>query len=206
MTARRLPAVLGVALATCAVCVAIAQPVAQKPAIKVGDSWEFRRTADPEGKSTEWTRTIVELAPNDVVKVRMGDGKVSEYDSALNFMPDGLADHARILVKYPLKVGEEWEMSRKFPNPGIAEIGKARVVAFETITVPAGTFQCYRVEAEASLVSRTAKEDRSWKRWYCPDIRWIAKEVLETRTHGTRSRLGSASVETSELVKFTPGN
>ena len=45
---------------------------------------------------------------------------------------------------------------------------------------------------------------RVWKRWYCPDVKWIAKEVLETMTGGTTGRFGGAISQTSELVNFTP--
>lgn len=204
--ARHLPAMLGCALVTCMALVAAGQPVTQKPTIKVGDAWEFSAVSEPEGKRSSWTRTILEVASADSLKVRVEDDKVFDYDSALNFMPEGRADYARVLVKYPLKVGDEWEMSRKFPNPNTVELGKAKVVAFETITVPAGSFQCYRVEAEAALVSRGTKEDRLWKRWYCPDVKWIAKEVLETRTQPRGSAARTSSVQTSELVKFTPAN
>jgi hypothetical protein len=196
---------LGISLVTCAVFAAAAQPVAPKPAINVGDAWEFKGLLEPDGKPNDWTRTVVEVAPNDVLKIRQQDDRVVDYDGALNFMPEGRADYARVLVKYPLKVGDEWEMSRKFPNPQTEEAGKAKVVAFETITVPAGTFQCYRIEAEAWTTNRSARERRSWKRWYCPDVKWIAKELLETTVYGTATRTTSTSASTSELVKFTPG-
>lgn len=182
---------------------AYAQPIAEKPAIAVGDSWVFSRTSS-DGKSGTWSRTVIEAPSADRLRVRFENDTVADYDAVLNFMPDGNPEYARILVKYPLKVGAEWPMARRFPNPGTAETGNAKVVAYESISVPAGTFQCYRVEAEASLVNRNFKENRVWKRWYCPDVKWIAREVLETMTGGTAGRLGGTISETSELVKFTP--
>jgi len=204
---RHWQAALALAFAGCAGVAAHAQTAAQKPAIVVGDSWEFKATSMPDGKTSEWSRTVVEIAPNDALKVRMQDGKVFDYDGTMNSMPNGSADSARILVRYPLKVGDEWKLVPTLANPNASETGKAKVVAFEAITVPAGTFQCYVVEAEAYREGARgrAKEDRSWKRWYCPDVKWIAKEVLQTRIHGTTGRPESASVETSELVKYTPG-
>jgi hypothetical protein len=98
---RHLREALGIALATYAVFAATAQPVAQKPAINVGDAWEFKGVSEPDGKPDDWTRTIVEVAPNDVLKVRQQNNIVVDYDGALNFMPEGRADYARVLVKYP---------------------------------------------------------------------------------------------------------
>lgn len=180
-----------------------AQPVAEKPKISVGDKWVFNQ-ATADGKTTTWSREIVEVPSADQLKVRLGNGNVADYDGVMNFMPEGKADYVRVLAKYPLKVGDTWSFSRKFANPGTAEEGKAKVVAFESLTVPAGTFQCYRVEAEASLTNKAYKENRTWTRWYCPDVKWMAKETLDTKTTSRESG-SSATSETSELVKFIPG-
>ena len=192
-----------VVLSVVGLSVAQAQPAAEKPKFSVGDKWQFQQsTAD--GKTTTWSREIVETSSGEQLRVRMGSGKVEDYDGAMNFMPEGNAERVRVLGKYPLKVGDAWTFSRKFPNPGVAEEGKAKVVALESLTVPAGTFQCYRVEAEASLTNKAYKENRTWVRWYCPEVKWIAKETLETKT-SSRESGSSATSETSELVKFTPG-
>ena len=180
-----------------------AQPVAEKPKIGVGDKWVFNQTT-ADGKSTTWSREVVDVPSADQLKVRMGNGNVTDYDGVMNFLPEGKPEYARLLAKYPLKIGDTWTFSRKFANPGTAEEGKAKVVAFESLTVPAGTFQCYRVEAEASLTNKAYKENRMWVRWYCPDVKWIAKETLDTKTTSRESG-SSATNETSELVKFIPG-
>ena len=80
------------------------------------------------------------------------------------------------------------------------------MVAQEQITVPAGSYQCYRIDAESTLVQRTYYERRFWKRWYCPVVMWFAKEVLETITFDRLNPAANGTVvETSELVRFTPG-
>jgi hypothetical protein len=180
-----------------------AQQAAEKPKLSIGDRWEFTQSA-ADGKKTPWSREVVEIPSGGQLRVRLGGGSIADYDDAMNFMPEGKAEYLRLLVKYPLKVGDEWTFSRKFANPSVGEQGKAKVVAFEPLTVPAGTFQCFRVEADASLTNKAYKENRTWVRWYCPDVKWIAKEVLETRTTSRESG-SSSTVETSELVKFTPG-
>ena len=185
------------------IAAAQAQPAAEKPKFNVGDKWEFKQSA-ADGKTTNWSREIVEIPSEEQLKVRMGNGNMTDFDGAMNFMPEGKPEYVRVLAKYPLKVGDSWSFSRKFANPGTAEDGKAKVVALESLTVPAGTFQCYRVEAETSLNNKAYKENRVWVRWYCPDVKWIAKETLETRTT-TRDSGSNATSETSELVKFTPG-
>jgi len=182
-----------------------AQPAADKPTLTVGDKWVFSQVA-ADGKTTSWSREIVELPSADQVRVRQGNGMLAEYDDAMNFVPEGKPEFLRALAKYPLKVGSEWVLSRKFANPSTGETGKAKVVAYEAVTVPAGTFQCYRVEADATLTNKTYTETRKWVRWYCPDVKWIAKETVETKTYNPYNPAATGTVHTSsELVKFTPG-
>ena len=190
---------------TAGFCVSgLAQPVAEKPMFDVGDKWQFSDVA-AGGKTGSWSREIVEIPSAERLRVRFGNGKINEYDDAMNFIPEG-AERALLLAKYPLKIGEEWAVGRKFANPHLEERGKARVVGNETITVPAGTFQCYRVEAQTSRTNKTYNETRNWVRWYCPDVKWIAKEIVETRTYNPYNPAATGTTQqTSELVKFTPG-
>ena len=194
-------AVIGVGLLHGA---AIAQPVAEAPGWKVGDTWEFRRQVASDERETKWSRKIVELIPDGKLGVRVGQDKVEQYDAAFNFIPDGRADFVRVLARYPLAVGSEWTYTRRFNNANLEEKGKAKVVAYESVTVPAGTFNCFRIEIDASFGSMGVSTQNLWTRWYCPVVKWIAKEHLETRTFN-RYAPPSVVKATSELVKFTPG-
>jgi hypothetical protein len=182
-----------------------AQPAAEKPTLSVGDKWMFSQVG-ADGKTTTWSREVVQLPSGEQVRVRWGNGTLAEYDDAMNFVPEGKPEFIRVLVKYPLKVGNEWSLSRKFANPGTGETGKAKVVAYEAVTVPAGNFQCYRVEADATLTNKTYYETRKWVRWYCPEVKWIAKETVETKTYNPYNPAATGTVQvSSELVNFTPG-
>jgi hypothetical protein len=182
----------------------LAQPVAQSPAFKAGDKWSFRSTETPGDKADQWSREIVEVQPDKLV-VRFGNGKTFDYDTAMNFIdPKGPAN-SRVLAKYPLETGAKWSFTRKMGSADLDERGEAKVAGYESLTVPAGTFDCYRVDVEANYNNKQYTETRLWSRWYCPAIKWIAKERLETRTFNTRAP-PSTTVVTSELVAFTPGS
>jgi hypothetical protein len=183
-----------------------AQSAAEKPTIVVGDRWDFTSTNMPSGKPGTWSRTVMEVSGEDHLKVRLGEGNIADYDGGMDWMPKGNADYRRQLVSYPLTLGKEWAIAMKYESPNWSETGKAKVVAFEELSVPAGTFKCFRIDAETSLVNKTYSHRRFWNRWYCPETKWIAKEIVESRIfHPTDPQQSGTTILTSELVRFTPG-
>ncbi len=180
----------------------LAQPVAERPKIVVGDSWEFHETQS-ERKAATTTHVVTELLPGDRVRMRQSDQTFQDYDSALNWLPRGQRAMALLVQRFPLKVGDEWKVSREFPNPSSSEAGTARVAAYEPITVAAGTFQCYRIEIRSELATRKHSEQRFLRRWYCPEVKWYAKEVIEVDATGKKGAVKQTL--TTELVRFTPG-
>jgi hypothetical protein len=181
-----------------------AQPTSDRPDYKVGDKWTYRMVETVADKTSEWSREITEVGPGNRLLVRLEDGKTNEYDDAMNFAPTGPED-ARVLVKFPLKVGASWTFTFK-PNTtsNIRENGEAKVVTYESITVPAGKFDCYRVDAKSTAAVRAYNATRQWSRWYCPAIKWIAKEQLETNVFDPTKGGGTRTVATSELTTFSP--
>ncbi len=207
MNKQRSVMLLAAILSSTVATAVLAQPAAEKPKIVVGDKWQFASTTEPGAKADTWSRTVVEVLGEDRLRVKFGAGTLGEYDGAMDWMPDGNPDYRRQLVAYPLALGKEWPVARRFANPSTSETGKAKVVAQEQVTVPAGTFQCWRVEAEASLVNKTYSERRIWTRWYCPEVKWIAKEIVETTVFNPGNPASNGrTVATSELRRFTPGN
>ena len=200
MTSTRLRGSLALLYTLTFAATAAAQPVAEKPAIKVGDAWEFQESA-AKNKTNVATHLVTAILPGDGVRMQQNDLTYQEYDSALNWLPRGRKDYALAVNRYPMKVGDEWKVSRKFPNPSTSEDGKARVAAYETITVPAGKFQCYRIEVRTELVTRKHTEQRFLTRWQCPEVKWFAKEVLEIRATGKKGD-ETPRTTTTELLRF----
>jgi len=176
---------------------------ADKPVYKVGDKWVFKQS-DGSANSTEWSREITAVATG-ALTVRFENGTTNEFDEMMNFTQGGV-QNVRLLVRYPLKVGDSWSFVRKAGQNGQGEErGEAKVVKIESITVPAGTFECYRIDAKAQFTLRTYNEQREWARWYCPTVKWIVREDLETNTFRPGAGGQSRTKATSELVSFTPG-
>lgn len=180
------------------------QATADRPDYKVGDKWTYHRVDAVADKTDEWSREITEVGPGNHMVVRTESGSADQSDEAMNFAPAGPED-ARVLVKYPLKVGNSWTYSA-ITNPAslAREKGEVKVVAYESISVPAGTFDCYRIDAEATTAARAYKAQRRWSRWYCPAIKWIGKQHLETNIFNPGG-VNTRTDETSELTSFSPG-
>jgi len=144
--------------------------------------------------------SLTELFAPDLMAARLG-----AFEKSYPWIdPHGL-DNSRILARYPLKIGAEWKYTRRPGKSGQREeLGSAKFVAYERITVPAGTFACFRVDAEASTSYRSYSEQKLWNLWYCPDIKWIAKERVEVHTFNPGGPPSSV-MSVSELEKYTPG-
>lgn len=70
--------------------------------------------------------------------------------------------------------------------------------------MPAGTFDCFRVESEYTAISYPEALNRSLVRWYCPPVKYIAKEI-SSETVTTKQGFGRQAIVTSELERFTAG-
>jgi hypothetical protein len=197
---QRLKAIL-TTIATCAWCFAggaSGEPNAARPEYKVGDKWVFAAVDGGDAKGSEWSREIIEVVPGGL-KARTESGTALLFDEAMNFA-ENAPENARLLIKYPVQVGATWTFSRRTGQNGQAEErGEAKVVAKETVTVPAGAFECFRIEAKSQTSFQKYSANRVWTRWYCPDIKWIAREVLEMDEFRPGVGGMSRTKQTSEL-------
>jgi hypothetical protein len=184
-------------------------PVAEHPSFAVGESWTWRRTQTrpPPGDAAMpvITRRIVSIAPDGSFRTSNVRGP-NHYDASLNIVAVLGEDYKRILFRFPLKVGDRWTWTRKVnpEYPDVAETGTFHVVSYESITVPAGTFECFRIRGDMSLTGRHVGTITTTDTWYCPSIRQVGKLVMtvnETRTPGTGP--GVYNTDTSELLSTT---
>lgn len=99
------------------------------------------------------------------------------------------------LIKLPLKVGDEWSSSAKARVGALSEnVGlDCKVLQKETITVPAGTFECFRIRVKKKRGRKI--EDRF--AWYCPGVGFVKyaeeKFVKELRRYERPAPKGTES-------------
>ena len=185
---------------------AAAQPTADKPELKVGDQWEFNRNikiVPGEEKSEPWSRRVVEIQPDGRTQVVL-DKETVTLDAMLNRIDPRGPEYSVTTYKFPMKVGSEWSYSARAGEGGMLERrGSYKVVAYEPVTVPAGTFDCFRVEGEWENSSRSYTGKAREQYWYCPAIKFIAKSSFQF-DQNWRDRPSRSETRLSELTKFTP--
>ncbi|MFI4925662.1 MAG: hypothetical protein ACHQJ7_11055, partial [Vicinamibacteria bacterium] len=148
----RIPSVRCLCIAAVAVLAptpALAQS-ADKPALSVGDAWTYQQTTD-KGAETTWLRKVVGVGAGGA-EMQIGD-RTFKVDPSLNIVDAKGAEWSRQQYKFPMQVGTEWTFVNKVQiQPGEVDQRNAyKVVAYEPLTVPAGTFDCYRVEGKLDI-------------------------------------------------------
>jgi hypothetical protein len=187
-----------------------AAEAADHPEWKVGDKWTFRYVENPGAKASTWTREVMAVLPDGKrdVATGTGGGRLT-FDSDTNSLDKRGPEYTWRRLKFPMTVGASW--SHEYKTAGSDWQGSAqsnwRVLAYEKITVPAGTFDCFKVEGETFQNWQMA--DRQYQSyihgfdsttyWYCPAIKWAAKwEIAYTPGSGIGGRVSTVW----ELVSF----
>ena len=186
---------------------AVAQPTADKPDLKVGDQWEFNQNVKivpGEEKSEPWSRRVLEIQPDGRTKVVVGKDTLT-LDAMLNRIDARGPEYSVVTYKFPMKVGSEWSYSARAGEGGMLERrGSYKVTAYEPVTVPAGTFDCFRVEGQWETSTRGGYTGRAREQyWYCPAIKYIAKSSFQF-DQNWREQPSKSETRQSELTKFTP--
>ena len=100
-----------------------------------------------------------------------------------------------------MQVGAEWTFVNKVQLQvnEVDQRNSYKVVAYEPLTVPAGTFDCYRVEGKLDTITYKQSFSRQTKEtyWYCPKVGSFAKMVRDTQVI---SRDTPSSREKIEIV------
>lgn len=189
-------------------CVAQDPEEVARPDVKVGDRWVYRRLNYNTGAVTEILEMRVTFADakaiHVVIKLPM---QRRESDSIAtpewNTVASGRGiwkPHAGYF-KFPLRVGDtyaaEYELSQpqEGRNAVVLRRHHARVVGWEEVTVPAGTFRALKIE----LVGTYDRQDRIDKGstkemlWYVPQVKRTVKYMYDGGPYDRRG---------DELVEF----
>jgi hypothetical protein len=174
-----------------------------KPDVHVGDRWSWQHT---NGLANEKDLTriedIIEVSDNEIrTRVRVkgkSESGIATYTREWNPTDVIYAQYDPNLKEYafPLEVGKKWKSSadkRLFSN---GKHGKffleGEVVAFEKVTVPAGTFDAYKINValDASGTDEDANIGNTVETyWYAPSVkRYVKYENTFKRDGRVRSK------------------
>jgi hypothetical protein len=181
--------------------------VADPPTLVPGDTWTIRYSDGTRGKKTflkEDTGVLIfEVSQTwqdgkisqgflhltrDLSTVRMLDADGAELQ---RFDPHSLG------LQFPLAVGKAWQgRSQRFDEGRLVGTyeGTYKVAGVETVLVPAGTFQTFRVEGQTHELQAPTEVWR-FIHWYAPEVRMEVKLQAE-EPDGSRTHF--------ELVEFRP--
>jgi len=167
-------------------------------AVRVGDRWSYDVKDDQTGDLRQaFTVVVAEITPKEITTRVSVKGKdrpqTMVFDHDWGRIDDGLFKlrPAGIGIRKPLQVGQEWRSDANAINLQTGHTfrasGAAKVAAQEQMTVPAGTFDTFRIDTTVRLVNtkdQTKSHTYTFAFWYAPAVnRWV-KRKMEWRFEG----------------------
>lgn len=185
----RVLGILILVFAPAGLAVADAPASAPLPKWTVGDQWVYQR---PDGKQVAWTVTGVEsngyaasvtlpTSPPRAVTVAV---PVDLDWTALKATDGTFVQRDQGALHFPMTVGDTWNSTHPSVEDTIWQ-DTYTVAAYEKVTVPAGTFETFRIEGKESNLSKgTARSVVSgtggFTVWYAPAVKWHVKMAWDT--------------------------
>lgn len=196
-------------------CLAVAVPAGtnadessavQQPSFRVGDSWTYNKI-DLWKKEFQFAvvSTITALTNEQIVLEAAGldgSGHATVFRTRdLNVVRIESGDNVQISdpfypnYAFPLQVGKTWQREVTFRSSAdsskeVHASLRGRVVGWELVTVPAGTFRALRIDLEGGY--RAISFGGNWsgairdRLWFAPEVRNAVKYEYEDTVGGSR--------------------
>ena len=171
------------------------------PDLKPGDGWVYNKIDGWTGNlQFVVVDTIKQVSPSGMVIEAVVPGSTTttrmERDREVNLFRTEAPDSVQTVspsypsYAFPLTVGKRWTRKVTFansaqPDKEVTAWFEAKVIGWEMVTVPAGTFDALRIELTANY--RASNSQGSWngtmvdRLWYAPEVRNAVKyEYLDT--------------------------
>jgi hypothetical protein len=183
-----------------------------KEDIQVGDAWVYERKDGTTGfHLAKFTSLVTKVSPKEIVTNAVLEGRDGEgsavFDHDWNRLANGNLKYKPNDghgVRWPLAVGKEWRheflISNTQTGANMKSQGLAKVVAKETITTPAGTFETYKIDRQMkqfNVADPSRSQDVQFLTWFAPEINHWARRTINVTID---KRLRSST--TDELVEI----
>jgi hypothetical protein len=170
---------------------------AERPGVKVGDEWRFVVYYTQPSTQPNRTWTITAVTPAGIEAMENGAPLLMTPELNVLESPQRKESNPRSL-SFPLEVGKRWRYDSEWlfkPKGSQGTISNdVAVVGHERVTVPAGTFDAFKLVSRGSLGGTSPTGtfyagDIVATYWYAPAARAVVKSV----THNPY--LGPSTVE-----------
>ena len=166
---------------------------AEAPTVSPGDRWTYRRIDGVTGQTKQWRLEVASVETGEVTTVK-GDRFDKEWSilfdagEGLTYEPKGQR------LVWPMAPGAETKFayrvvgSKNYPEWSVE--ATVRVAGLERVTVPAGSFDTFKVEATGRYKQKKADGKRgggTFKNvyWYSPEVkREVLRELESSRWDG----------------------
>lgn len=161
-------------------------PTAAAPSYKVGDTWTYLWGRTDTRRGDVLVLTVVAVTATQTTMSSTWNGgaaKEVDYDSQGNVTRDGNGttyEPSTGDLSFPLTVGKSWDFHniRRFTGGSLDVRGTSKVVAFERVTVAAGSFDAYKIKTRginAKQLERMYSAPFTNTFWYAPSVKRIIK-------------------------------
>lgn len=160
-------------------------PIVERPIFTSGERWVYSENGE------RVALTFLRKEEDTLVFLLERDGAVPRlrYDTLDHNKIKGVENSETVWeyqphagsLNFPLRVGKSWTTAfsyRRAPRLYFTATNSVSVVAYEKVTVPAGTFWAYRLEA---LVTRAGRNPIHETYWYAPAVQRIIKSESPAR-------------------------
>ncbi len=154
-------------------------PVAERPVYSEGDYW----TLINKNRFKERTHTFLREEEDKYVFSLNGSDKTSRFYFTSQIKSTHVG-YPGPVIQFPLQIGEKWNYD--YQRKGTAGGGRRNmiraqhnVVAYEAVTVPAGTFQAFKINVHVEAVQWDKMMTMPGKMyfWYAPDVKQLIKRI-----------------------------
>jgi hypothetical protein len=167
------------------------------PDVHIGDMWKYRNIDGYSNETNlESSHRIIKLDDKEIV-VQIQYKKTSGNRLAYYTREWNLTDQGDVRwepfnpdYKFPMSVGLTWNQEFKWSNnkgEAFSSFSRIKIVALEKVTVPAGTFDAYRIEREVETRSTGTDANVMKGRiitWYAPAAKKYVRRESTTLSNG----------------------
>lgn len=127
----------------------------ERPDPRVGDAWTFQRIDGWNGATDPpFVETITGVTEDEIETLRGKAKPIYNRDwNVVGVNERGTRSKSRTYggtLSFPLSIGKSWSMTAEFTNASgqtLSYAPKAEVIAWQAVTVPAGTFEAFRIRS-----------------------------------------------------------